>query len=262
MERGELRALYVIGENPAQSEADAKHTRELLAGLDHLVVQDIFLTKTAELADVVLPAARLAGARPRARSRTASGACSACARRSTRPARRATTSWIIARARPAAGPRLGHADGRGGLGRAALAVADARRHELRAARGARRHPVAVPGRASTRARRSCTRGSGPSRSRARRRRSRVVEHEPPVEALDAEFPIRLTTGRRLESYNTGVQTTATPRRCTAASRSTSRPRTPSGSARGGRARAGRPRGAARSRRRCASTARCGRAWRS
>ena len=56
MERGELRALYVIGENPAQSEADQHARGELLGGLDHLVVQDIFLTKTAELADVVLPA--------------------------------------------------------------------------------------------------------------------------------------------------------------------------------------------------------------
>lgn len=57
MESGDVRALYVIGENPATSEADVVHARELLAGLDHLVVQDIFLTQTAELADVVLPAA-------------------------------------------------------------------------------------------------------------------------------------------------------------------------------------------------------------
>ena len=56
MERGELTALYVIGENPVQSEADQTHARHLLEGLDTLVVQDIFLTKTAELADVVLPA--------------------------------------------------------------------------------------------------------------------------------------------------------------------------------------------------------------
>src|SRR5690349_148848 len=56
MERKELTALYVIGENPAQSEADAKHTHELLEGLDHLVVQDIFMTRTAQMADVVLPA--------------------------------------------------------------------------------------------------------------------------------------------------------------------------------------------------------------
>src|SRR4029453_18052876 len=50
MERGELRALYVIGENPAQSEADTTRTHHLLRGLDHLIVQDMFLTKTAELA--------------------------------------------------------------------------------------------------------------------------------------------------------------------------------------------------------------------
>ena len=56
MGRGELTGLYVIGENPADSEADVEHARSLLAGLDHLVVQDIFLTRTAELADVVLPA--------------------------------------------------------------------------------------------------------------------------------------------------------------------------------------------------------------
>ena len=56
MEAGELRACYVIGENPADSEADVGHARKLLAGLDILVVQDIFLTRTAEMADVVLPA--------------------------------------------------------------------------------------------------------------------------------------------------------------------------------------------------------------
>src|SRR5262249_40005916 len=56
MEHGELTALYVIGENPAQSEAEQQRALGLLRGLDHLVVQDIFLTATAELADVVLPA--------------------------------------------------------------------------------------------------------------------------------------------------------------------------------------------------------------
>src|SRR5262249_51208326 len=57
MEEGELRALYVIGENPAQSEADQGRAVGLLEGLDHLVVQDIFRPRTAELADRVLPAA-------------------------------------------------------------------------------------------------------------------------------------------------------------------------------------------------------------
>ena len=57
MEHGELRTVFVLGENPAQSEADVSRAVRLLEGLDHLVVQDIFLTRTAELADVVLPAA-------------------------------------------------------------------------------------------------------------------------------------------------------------------------------------------------------------
>ena len=57
MERGDLRGLYVIGENPAQSEADVDHAIHLMQNLEHVVVQDMFLTKTAELADVVLPAA-------------------------------------------------------------------------------------------------------------------------------------------------------------------------------------------------------------
>jgi formate dehydrogenase major subunit len=56
METKDLRAVYCIGENPADSEADVGHARKLLADLDLLVVQDIFMTRTAELADVVFPA--------------------------------------------------------------------------------------------------------------------------------------------------------------------------------------------------------------
>ena len=52
----EIRAMYIMGENPAMSDPDVDHAREALAALDHLVVQDIFLTETAYLADVVLAA--------------------------------------------------------------------------------------------------------------------------------------------------------------------------------------------------------------
>ena len=52
----EIRGMYVMGENPAMSDPDVNHAREALAALDHLVVQDIFLTETAYLADVVLAA--------------------------------------------------------------------------------------------------------------------------------------------------------------------------------------------------------------
>jgi formate dehydrogenase major subunit len=55
-ERGEIKGLYVMGENPAMSDPDVNHARQALARLEHLVVQDIFLTETAYLADVVLPA--------------------------------------------------------------------------------------------------------------------------------------------------------------------------------------------------------------
>ncbi len=54
--RGEIRGIYVMGENPAMSDPDALHAREALATLDHLVVQDLFMTETAFHADVVLPA--------------------------------------------------------------------------------------------------------------------------------------------------------------------------------------------------------------
>ena len=53
---GEIRAMYIIGENPAMSDPDQQHARAALAKLEHLVVQDIFLTETAWQADVVLPA--------------------------------------------------------------------------------------------------------------------------------------------------------------------------------------------------------------
>ena len=52
----QIRGMYIMGENPAMSDPDVDHAREALAALDHLVVQDIFLTETAYLADVVLPA--------------------------------------------------------------------------------------------------------------------------------------------------------------------------------------------------------------
>ncbi|TVT51542.1 MAG: molybdopterin-dependent oxidoreductase, partial [Azoarcus sp. PHD] len=56
---GRIRGMYVEGENPAMSDPDLEHARAALAGLEHLVVQDIFLTETAMLADVVLPASSL-----------------------------------------------------------------------------------------------------------------------------------------------------------------------------------------------------------
>jgi formate dehydrogenase major subunit len=54
---GELKAMYISGEDMAWVDADSNHTQEMLSQLDFLVVQDVFLSKTAEFADVILPAA-------------------------------------------------------------------------------------------------------------------------------------------------------------------------------------------------------------
>jgi formate dehydrogenase alpha subunit len=59
-EKGIIKALYIMGENPVVSDPDMAHTTKALKALDFLVVQDIFMTETAELADVVLPASSFA----------------------------------------------------------------------------------------------------------------------------------------------------------------------------------------------------------
>ncbi|NOQ26803.1 MAG: formate dehydrogenase subunit alpha [Bacteroidales bacterium] len=60
IEKGNIKALYQVGENPILSEADANHVKKALKNLDFFVVQDIFMTETAKYADVVLPATSFA----------------------------------------------------------------------------------------------------------------------------------------------------------------------------------------------------------
>jgi formate dehydrogenase major subunit len=86
---GEIRACISMGENPAMSDPDLNHAREALAKLEHLVVQDIFLTETAYHADVMLPAS--AWPEKTAPSPTPTAWCSWAARRSRRRARRGRT---------------------------------------------------------------------------------------------------------------------------------------------------------------------------
>ena len=57
---GEIHGMYILGENPAMSDPDVEHARDALAKLRHLVVQDIFITETANYADVILPASAFA----------------------------------------------------------------------------------------------------------------------------------------------------------------------------------------------------------
>ena len=204
MEHGELQALYVIGENPLDSEADRNRARRLLEGLDFLVVQDIVLTGTAQLADVVLPAS--------ASWCEAEGTVTNSERRVQRvrralplpPGARDDIAIIFELAR-----RLGVDWG----------VPDARKlwDELRTLSpmhagmsyerleklGGIQWPCydeQHPGELFLHSRLWENPIKGPRVS------FHPVEHDPPVDELDAEFPIRLTTGRRLTDYNTGVQT--------------------------------------------------------
>jgi formate dehydrogenase major subunit len=203
MEHGELRALYVIGENPAQSEADQARALRLLTGLDHLVVQDIFLTKTAELADVVLPAS--------ATWCEAEGTVTSSERRVQRvrkaldpPGEARDDIELIYEL----GRRLGHELG--------SARAEDVWNELRTlspmhagmsyARLEELGGIHWPCWDETHPGEQFLHGRLWDEAVADPAPFMPVEHDPPVDALDEEFPIRLTTGRRLESFNTGVQT--------------------------------------------------------
>ncbi len=206
MERGELRTLYVIGENPAQSEADITHDPQaarrarLPRRPGHRPDEDGRDGRRR------LPLGAPRGARPRARSRTASAACSASARRSTRRARRATTCGSSPSS-PAGSATTGPEpiaeevwDELRSLSPMHAGMSYARLEEL----GGLQWPCpdeSHPGSPLLHERL----WAGAAR-RARPRRSRSSRHRGPFEALDDEYPIRLTTGRRLESYNTGAQT--------------------------------------------------------
>jgi formate dehydrogenase major subunit len=204
MEHGTLRALYVIGENPAQSEADQTRALRLLQGLDHIVVQDMFLTRTAEMAHVVLPSA--------ASWCESEGTVTSSERRVQRVrkaldppgrarediailcdlARRLGHDWGAPTAREVWDEIRALSPWHGGMSYARLEE-----------HGGLQWPCpdeSHPGSPFLHGRLWKEPVEGPKAP------FHVVEHDPPVDRLTEEFPIRLTTGRRLDSYNTGVQT--------------------------------------------------------
>jgi formate dehydrogenase major subunit len=203
MEKKALTALYVIGENPAQSEADANHCLKLLEGLEHLVVQDIFLTRTAELASVVLPAT--------ASFCEAEGTVTNSERRVQRvrkalqgPGQSRDDIEIISELSKRLGYELGLPSAQAAwdemraLSPMHAGMSYARLEQL----GGIQWPCpdeSHPGSPFLHGRLWKEPLEGP------RAPFQVVEHSPQVDALDAQFPLRLTTGRRLDSFNTGVQ---------------------------------------------------------
>jgi len=203
-DHGRLTTLYVLGENPADSEADRHRALKRLGGLEFLLVQDLFYTKTAELADVVLPAA--AGAFESEGTVTSSERRVQRVRRTVPPPAgvRDDIEIIFDLAR-----RLGHDwstpdpeaiwNELRTLSPMHAGMSYCRLEEL----GGIQWPCydeSHPGELFLHGRLWSEPLIGP------RAPFSVVEFEPPVDQLDEQFPIRLTTGRRLDDYNTGVQT--------------------------------------------------------
>ncbi len=204
MERGELRTLYVMGENPAQSEADSKKAIELLEGLDFLIAQDILMTRTCELADVVLPASA-------SWCEADGGTVTNSERRVQRmrkaldpPGQARDDHWIISEL----ARRLGHDWGQPTLEQAwdeLRSLSPMHRgmsYERLEQRGGIQWPCPSedhPGSQFLHGRLWDDPVGG------RPAPFSVTEWAPPIDPLDDDFPIRLTTGRRLDSYNTGVQ---------------------------------------------------------
>ncbi len=203
MERGELRSVYVIGENPAQSEADATRTRRLLSGLDHLIVQDMFLTKTAQLADVVLPAA--AGWAETNGTFTSSERRVQLVRKAVDPPGDARDDLvIIADLAASLGQDWGHPTAKELWDelRSLSPIHAGMSYERLAAHGGLQWPCLDeddPGAPFLHGRLWEDPITGPPAPFT------PVEWVPPIDELDDEYPIRLTTGRRLDSFNTGVQ---------------------------------------------------------
>jgi formate dehydrogenase major subunit len=198
---GRIKGMYVQGENPAMSDPDANHAREALAALDHLVVQDIFLTETAYLADVILPA----GAFPeKTGSFTNTDRMVQMGRQAINPPGDARQDlWIIQEI----GKRLGLPWDY----RHVSEVFDEMRHTMPSIAGItwerleREHSVTYP----------CMKEGDPGEAvvftedfprEGGKARFVPADIIPAAERPDAEYPMVLITGRQLEHWHTGSMT--------------------------------------------------------
>jgi len=193
---GRLRAMYIVGENPALSDPDADHVRRALERLDFLVVQDIFLSETAALADVVLPAACFAekdGTFTNTERRVQ------LVRKAVDPPGRALPDWqIVCRLASAMGYPLNYPD-------AAAVMEEIARltppyggiSHRRLAAGGLQWPCPDPEHPGTPYlhARDFARGRG---------KFHAAKYLPPAEEPDDDYPLLLTTGRRLFHYHTGT----------------------------------------------------------
>ncbi|MCG6901999.1 MAG: molybdopterin-dependent oxidoreductase, partial [Rhodobacter sp.] len=201
---GDIKAMYVLGENPAMSDPDVEHARDALAKLDHLVVQDIFLTETANYADVILPASAWA---EKTGTVTNTNRQVQMGRPAVAPPGEAKEDWWI---EVELAKRLG-------LGwtytHPSQIFAEMKRNmpsldNITWERLEKDNVVTYPSLSETDPGQPIVFADGFPRAegRAKFTPANVI---PPAEVPDAEYPFILTTGRQLEHWHTGSMTRRT-----------------------------------------------------
>ncbi|WP_380055628.1 formate dehydrogenase subunit alpha [Falsihalocynthiibacter sp. SS001] len=198
---GNTRGMYILGENPAMSDPDVAHAREALAKLEHLVVQDIFVTETANYADVILPASAFA---EKTGTVTNTNRQVQMGRPAVSPPGEAREDWWI---EVELAKRLGlnwtythpkQVFAEMALNMESLANITWDRLETENA-------VTYPSLSPSDAGQAIVFGDGFPRDNLRARFT-PAEVIAPDEAPDAEYPMILTTGRQLEHWHTGSMT--------------------------------------------------------
>ena len=198
---GQIRGMYILGENPAMSDPDVEHARDALAKLDHLVVQDIFLTETANYADVILPASAFA---EKSGTVTNTNRQVQMGRPAVPPPGEARQDWWIE-------VQLAN---RLGLNWSYSSPADVFAEmklnmkslsNITWERLERQNAVTYPSLSPEDPGQSIVFAEGFPRAKGRARFT-PASVIPPDEAPDADYPMIMTTGRQLEHWHTGSMT--------------------------------------------------------
>jgi formate dehydrogenase major subunit len=198
---GQIKGMYIMGENPAMSDPDVEHARAALAHLEHLVVQDIFLTETAKYADVVLPASAWPekdGTVSNTNRQVQMGRAAL-----PLPGNARLDWWIIQEIARRIGLAWSYTHPRDVFAEMKLAMPSL--NNITWERLLRESSVTYPCDAEDRPGNEIVFGAGfPTASG----RGRLVPASivPPAEEPDAEYPMVLTTGRQLEHWHTGAMT--------------------------------------------------------
>jgi len=198
--QGSLKAMYIMGENPMVSDPDLNHVREGLKALDFLVVQDIFLSETAMLADVVLPAASFA---EKEGTFTATDRRVLRVRKAVDPPGESKPDWVIISqlAQKMGNSEFGYSSAQDIVEEIArlTPIYGGISYDRLDKGGILAWPCPTPDHPGTKFlhEKTFTRGKG---------HFTPIDYKDPAELPDREFPFILTTGRVIFQYHTGTMT--------------------------------------------------------